>query len=237
MKIAIIDDSRLARAEIRRMVDDYPAVENCGEASNADEARTVISECEPDLLLLDIEMPGENGFELLASLQKVPDVIFTTAYDQFALKAFENNAVDYLVKPIDPERLEKALGRLVLKRENGREKAPDQIGVEDKVFVRDRGRCWFVTLKEVRFFETYGNYSWIYFNDEKALVSKSLNNLEERLDSDTFFRANRQFIINLNHIRTISPWNRESYRVEMSCGKKIDISRRRSQEFNEQLSL
>lgn len=237
MKIAIVDDSRLARAELKRLLEDYSIVEICAEASNAVEARAVIKEHNPDVMLLDIEMPGENGFELLSSLDKVPDVIFTTAYDEFAVKAFEQNAIDYLVKPIDPDRLEKALERVGLNQVNERKIPGDEMGLEDKVFVRDGEKCWFVKLKEVRFFETYGNYSRIYFKDEKPLVNKSLNSLQRRLSSKTFFRANRQYIINLEQIKDINPWNNESYQVTMSCGKEIRISRRKSQEFDELLSF
>lgn len=237
MKILIVDDSRLARSELKRLLTDYSEAEFCGEAANANEARIIIEEQAPDVILLDIEMPGENGFELLSSLDKVPEVIFTTAYDEFAVKAFEQNAIDYLVKPIDPDRLEKALERVVQEQDNGKEENQEQIGIEDKVFVKDGEKCWFVKLKEVRFFETYGNYSRIYFKTEKPLVDKSLNYLQTRLDPKKYFRANRQYIINLNHIKNISPWNRESYRVTMTCGKEINISRRKSQEFNERLSF
>lgn len=237
MKVLTVDDSRLARSEIKRLLENYPAIELCGEASNADEARISIEEHDPDVILLDIEMPGENGFELLASLDRVPEVIFTTAYDEFAVKAFEKNAIDYLMKPIDPDRLEKALERAALNQKKEVEKPQERIGAEDKVFVKDGDNCWFVQLKEVRFFETYGNYSRVFFKNEKPLVGKSLNYLQNRLDHKKFFRANRQYIINLDHIQEISPWNHESYRVKMSCGKEIDISRRKSQKFDKFLSF
>jgi two-component system, LytTR family, response regulator len=237
MKVLIVDDSRLARNELRRLLQKFPVVEICAEAANADQAREAIREYSPETIFLDIEMPGENGFELLASLDRVPGVIFTTAYDEFAVQAFEQNAVDYLVKPIDPGRLEKALDRAMNQSSVPRREAEEKMGPEDQVFVKDGEKCWFVKLKQIRFFETYGNYSKIYFDEEKVLVNKSLNYLEARLNPRRFFRANRQFIINLNHVKQIHPWNNEAFRVEMNCGTEIDISRRKSQRFKELLSF
>jgi len=237
MKTIIVDDSRLARSELKRLLEEYPAIELCGEASNAHEARAAIEKYDPDIILLDIEMPAENGFELLASLDKVPEVIFTTAYDEFAVKAFEQNAIDYLVKPIEPDRLEKALEKAILIQQNKNEYPQNKIGIEDKVFVKDGNKCWFIKLRDVRFFETYGNYSRVYFEKEKPLINKPLTYLEKRLNPKKFFRANRQYIISLNHIHDISHWNHEAFRVTMSCGKKIKISRRKSQKFNDLLSF
>lgn len=237
MKVLIIDDSRLARNELRRLLQKFPEVEICGEAANAEQAREAIREHSPETIFLDIEIPGENGFELLASLDRVPGVIFTTAYDEFAVQAFEQNAVDYLVKPIDPGRLGKALDRAVNQPSAPRREAEEKMGPEDQVFVKDGEKCWFVKLKQIRFFETYGNYSKIYFDEEKVLVNKSLNYLEARLNPRRYFRANRQFIINLNHVKRIHPWNNEAFRVEMNCGTEIDISRRKSQRFKELLSF
>ena len=237
MKVLIIDDARLARNELKRLIKAYPEIELCGEAANADEARKAIKNHNPELLLLDIQIPDEDGFELLESLDKVPEVIFTTAYHEFALKAFEKNAVDYLMKPIDPERLDEALKRVDPKSNFKETEKSDQLDPDDKVFVKDGEKCWFIVLKEIRYFETYGNYSKIYFKDEKALVHKSLNYLDSRLSPKTFFRANRQHIINLGHIKQIHLWGSGTFRVEMSCGNKIDISRRRSQTFKELLSF
>lgn len=237
MKTLIVDDSRLARSELKRLLKEYPEIELCGEASNAHEAREVIEKHDPDIILLDIEMPVENGFELLSSLDSVPEVIFTTAYDEFAVKAFEKNAIDYLVKPIEPERLESALDKAILSHQAKEQNPKNIIGIEDKVFVKDGDRCWFIKLKDVRLFETYGNYSRVYFAKEKPLINRSLSYLEERLNPKKFFRANRQHIINLHHIQDINLWSHESYIVNMSCGKQIKISRRNSQQFNNLLSF
>lgn len=237
MKALIVDDSRLARSELKRLLKKHPTIELCGEAANADEARKALEKYNPDILLLDIELPIENGFELLSSLDILPEVIFTTAYDEFALKAFEKNAIDYLVKPIEPDRLETALEKATLSQQNKNEFSNNKIGLEDKVFVKDGEKCWFIKLKNVRFFETYGNYSRVYFQGEKPLINKSLTYLENRLNPKKFFRASRQYIINLNHIKDINPWDHESYKVTMSCGKEVKISRRKSQKFNNLLSF
>ncbi|MEM8567982.1 MAG: LytTR family DNA-binding domain-containing protein [Bacteroidota bacterium] len=235
MKVLIVDDIRLARQELIRLLKDFPEIEVVGEASNAKEARNLIQENDPDLLLLDIQMPEEDGFSLLESLDDVPDVIFTTAFHEYALKAFESNALDYLVKPIDPDRLAIALEKYSSHRVSISKKS--MLDETSKVFVKDGERCWFVKLADVRFFETFGNYSKIHFNDEVAMVGKSLNYLESRLDPAKFFRASRQFIIHLEFVEEVIPWFSESLRVRMNSGEEIDISRRRSVKFKELLSF
>ncbi|MEM6525193.1 MAG: LytTR family DNA-binding domain-containing protein [Bacteroidota bacterium] len=235
MKVLIVDDIRLARQELIRLLKNFPEIEVVGEASNAKEARNLIQENDPDLLLLDIQMPEEDGFSLLESLDDVPDVIFTTAFHEYALKAFESNALDYLVKPIDPDRLAIALEKYSSHRVSISKKS--MLDETSKVFVKDGERCWFVKLADVRFFETFGNYSKIHFNDEVAMVGKSLNYLESRLDPAKFFRASRQFIIHLEFVEEVIPWFSESLRVRMNSGEEIDISRRRSVKFKELLSF
>src|SRR6267378_1708644 len=149
MKALIIDDERLARSEVRRLLSEFSWISVIGEAENADEALTKINELQPDLLFLDVQMPGKTGFELLESIRgEPPHVIFTTAYDEFALRAFEVNALDYLVKPITPERLALALSRV---REAGPPAVSDTpLRSSDHVLVRDGSRCWFIALHRIR---------------------------------------------------------------------------------------
>ena len=245
MKTLIVDDERLARIELRRLLQEYPKLDIVGEAANADEALKLIDELEPDLLFLDIQMPGKNGFELLAALKgSAPDVIFTTAYDEYAIKAFEFNALDYLLKPIDTERLKEAISRVEDNQGSGDahdKSEPDKIekilGPEDQVFVKDGDRCWFVKLSKVRLFESMGNYVRLYFEDQKPLVLKSLNSLEERLEPQTFFRANRKHIINLAWVEKIEPWFSGGLLVTLQGGDKIEISRRQTIRFKELMSL
>jgi two-component system, LytTR family, response regulator len=244
MRTLIIDDERLARAELRRLLDNFPKIDIIGEAANADEALPMIEELQPELLFLDIQMPGKNGFELLQSIEgKAPEVIFTTAYDEYALKAFEFNALDYLLKPVELQRLSEAINRVEEERQlmANQPDAPKAnaklLGEADQVFVKDGEKCWFVRLGKVRLFESMGNYVRLYFDDQKPLVLKSLNALEDRLDPATFFRANRKHIINLQWIDKIEPWFSGGLLVTLRGGDKIEISRRQAIRFKDLLSL
>ncbi|HNI12795.1 MAG TPA: LytTR family DNA-binding domain-containing protein, partial [bacterium] len=189
----------------------------------------------PDLVFLDIQMPGEDGFALLASLESTPEIIFTTAYDQFALKAFEVNALDYLLKPIDPKRLADALQKISSQESSATPTGP--LTDNDQVFVKDGDRCWFVRLKQIRLMESEGNYTRLYFDKEKPLILRSLNQLEVRLDPKVFFRASRQHIINMQWIETIEPWFDGGLNVTLKSGPQVKISRRQAQKFRELTSL
>lgn len=245
MKALIVDDERLARNELKRLLENFPKVNIVGEASNADEAIQLIDELTPDLLFLDIQMPGKNGFELLQSLEgHVPEVIFTTAYDEYAIKAFEFNALDYLLKPVELQRLSEAVHRVEEELLHDDEKRKQQadgtakvLGEDDQVFVKDGEKCWFVRLGKVRLFESMGNYVRLYFDDQKPLVLKSLNALEERLDPKTYFRANRKHIINLQWIDKIEPWFSGGLLVTLKGGDRVEISRRQAIRFKEMMSL
>jgi two-component system LytT family response regulator len=210
-----------------------------GEAVNADDAMDKIQEFKPDLLFLDIQMPGKTGFEMLEELDSVPTVIFVTAYDEYALKAFEYNALDYLLKPIEPKRLEETVNKLLEKK---RKKTAVELDKEtllesDQVFVKDGERCWFVKLEAVRLFESEGNYVRIYFSDNKPLILRTLNYLDERLDGKTFFRANRKHIVNLKWINSIEPWLNGGLLVKLKDGQKVEVSRRQAIKFKDMLSL
>jgi two-component system LytT family response regulator len=244
MKALLIEDERLARNELRRLLAKHPDIAIVGEAANADEARAHIAEFHPDLVFLDIQMPGDDGFALLESLEPpLPQVIFTTAYDEFAVKAFEFNALDYLLKPIDPARLAAALERLRSHAEaaaGGRAASPGRpahLTPEDKVFVREGERCWFVEVKSIRLMESEGNYTRVHFGDAQPQLFRSLNAMEERLDPRCFFRANRRQIINLAWIERIEPWFSGGLLVHLKSGPKIELSRRQAQAFREQMSL
>ena len=221
LKVILIDDERLARSELKRLLQEFPDVEIIGEAANANEGIEKIEVLNPDLVFLDIQMPGKTGFDMLTQLEKAPHVIFVTAYDEYALKAFEVNALDYLMKPVEPRRLADALLKVRQKDEeellsyNNR----GMLSEHDQVFVKDGERCWFVKLSEVRLFESVGNYAKVFFGTNKPLILKSLNALEERLDEKVFFRANRKHIINLRMI------------------EKIEVSRRQAVKFKEMMSL
>lgn len=238
MKALIIDDERLARVELRRLLTPFKEIEIVGEAVNVDDAIKQIEHLNPDLIFLDIQMPGKNGFELLEELDSVPTVVFTTAYDEYALKAFDYNAMDYLLKPIEPQRLEETIKKLSEKRQ--RESIPvseHTLTENDQVFVKDGERCWFVKLATVKLFESEGNYVRLYFDEFKPLILRTLNYLDERLDNKTFFRANRKHIINLKWIENIEPWLNGGLLVKLKGGQKIEVSRRQAIKFKETLSL
>ena len=184
-------------------------------------------------------MPGKNGFELLEELDSVPTVIFTTAYDEYALKAFEYSALDYLLKPIEPKRLEEAIKKVLSasKKEDKKEAQSNALKEDDQVFVKDGDRCWFVKLATVKLFESEGNYVRLYFDDNKPLILKTLNYLDERLDNKTFFRANRKHIINLKWVENIEPWLNGGLLVKLKGGNKIEVSRRQAAKFKDMLSL
>lgn len=238
----IVEDSRLARLELSTMLQAHPEIEIVAEADNADAAQPLIEMHDPDLLFLDIHMPGRDGFELLESLETVPGVIFTTAYDEYAIKSFEFNALDYLLKPVSPERLAQAIDRFM--KQIAREFAEDRSGLEGgfldpdkRVFVKDGEKCWLVRLGDIRMFEVYGNYSRVYFEGYKPLILRSLNQLEERLAPETFFRANRQQIINVNHVEKVDTWFNGRLKVTMQGGSEVEISRRQAVKFKDMLSL
>ncbi len=242
MKALIIDDERLARVELRRLLDPHKEISIVGEAVNADDAMQKIDELKPDLIFLDIQMPGKTGFEMLQQLEKTPQVIFTTAYDEFALKAFEVNALDYLLKPIEPKRLSDAIHKLTASdqrevRSEGEFVNNSILSESDQVFVKDGERCWFVKLSDIRLFESVGNYAKVFFGTNKPLILKSLNALEERLDEKVFFRANRKHIINLRMIEKIEPYFNGGLLLELKGGEKIEVSRRQTVKFKEMMSL
>lgn len=240
-KALIIDDERLARNELKKLLQEFPEVEVIGEAANATEGIEKIEDLSPDLVFLDIQMPGKTGFDMLLELEKAPHVIFTTAYDEFALKAFEVNALDYLMKPVEPKRLADALHKLQQAEEKEMAALANAqrslLTENDQVFVKDGERCWFVKLSEVRLFESVGNYAKVYFATNKPLILKSLNALEDRLDEKTFFRANRKHIVNLRMIDKVEPYFNGGLLLDLKGGEKIEVSRRQAVKFKEMMSL
>jgi two-component system, LytTR family, response regulator len=245
IRAIIIDDERLARNELKKLLQEFPEIEVIAEAANASEGIEKIDSFNPDLVFLDIQMPGKTGFDMLSELDKAPDVIFTTAYDDYALKAFEVNALDYLLKPVEPRRLADALQKLHLEESRDREGVSEEdipvnktlLHESDQVFVKDGERCWFVKLGDIRLFESVGNYAKIYFGANKPLILKSLNALEERLDEKIFFRANRKHIVNLRLIDKIEPYFNGGLLLELKGGEKIEVSRRQTVKFKEMMSL
>lgn len=242
-KTILVEDERLAREELKSLLKDYLEIDIIAEAKNGEEGIALIKEQKPDLVFLDINMPGMNGFEMLKHLEEIPRVIFVTAYDEYALKAFEVNALDYILKPVDPERLREAIQKLsseddfVSAQSAGIARKDRFLTVNDRVFIKDGEKCWFVELSKVRMLESDGNYVKVYFDNFRPLILRSLNSFEERLDPEHFFRANRKFIINLQWVSSIENWFNGGLQVELREGEKVEISRRQAIRFKELMSL
>jgi two-component system LytT family response regulator len=239
MKIFIVEDSRLARQELRTLLAAIPDADIVGEAAELAPARDAIETLAPELLLLDVELPGATGFDLLDQLEHLPLVVFTTAYDQHALAAFERNALDYLLKPIAPERLEAALAkaRERLRPASALAPASSLKGADDMVFLRDGERCWFVRLGDIAGFESCGNYAQAWFDGQRPLINRTLTSLEEKLDPQLFFRASRSHLINLRWVQGIEPWSNDGYRVTLRDGHQVEVSRRQAKLLREKLEL
>ena len=238
MKALIVDDSKLARQELRHLLKDFDDVEIVGEAENAEIALEKLDKLSPDILFLDIQMPGKNGFQLLQELESAPEVIFVTAYDEYALEAFEHNALDYLKKPIRGDRLaaaiEKAASNLLARKRRAGE---DKLGLSDQVFVKDGENCWFIELSQIRLFQIDGNNTKVFFENEQPLIPKSLSYMEQRLSEKYFFRANRQEIINLKWVEKIEPWFSGTIKAYLKGGEEVEVSRRQSIRFKELMSF
>jgi len=228
LRVILVDDERLAREEIKRHFQDYPDVELCGEAEDIDQASVLIHEHRPDLLLLDIQMPGGSGFDLLESLTDLPEVIFVTAFDHYAVKAFEANALDYLVKPVRSERFAKAMDKIMQRFREMPTQDPQQ---EQKIFVKEGDRIYLLKVRDIYRIESSGNYARIYTDSNKLLIKRSLNQLEKTLDPNHFFRINRNEIIQLRFVQYIETLPKSRLMVRLQSGTELIVSARQSVAF------
>jgi len=237
MRAIIIDDERLARQELRNLLAAHKEVEVIAECHNAQSAKEKIAELNPDVIFLDIQMPGKTGLELIEEVSALPDVVFVTAYDEYAIKAFEVNAYDYLLKPVSPMRLAETIKKLTLKETAEKKENTTPLKENDQVFIKDGEKTWFVRLTNIRLFESEGNYVRVYFDNFRPLILRSLNSLEERLDEKTFFRASRKHIINLSWVEGIETWFNGGLMVKLKGGQEIEISRRQAVKLKDMMSL
>lgn len=242
LKAVIVEDSRLARNELKELLKAHNEIELIGEAENVDEGFELINSTNPDLLFLDINMPEKDGFELLEMLDDVPITIFTTAFDDYAIKSFEYNAFDYLLKPISQKRFSSSITKVIEKSTskpltNGNEEEGGGLSLDKQIFIKDGENCWLVKIQDISLFEIVGNYTRVFFDSNKPLIYKSLAQIEEKLPSHVFFRANRQQIININHVKKVVSWFNGKLKIEMNSGEEIEISRRQSYIFKDQLSF
>lgn len=242
IKTVIVEDSRLARNEIKELLKLHPELELVGEAENVDEGFELINATKPHLLLLDINMPEKDGFELLEMLDEVPITVFTTAFDEYAIKSFEYNALDYLLKPINDKRFGQAIEKVKIKLEGTTTASSTTSTIEkltnsSQIFIKDGEKCWLVKIGDILLFEIVGNYSRVYFQDQKPMLYKSLNQVEEKLPEENFFRVNRQQIINMNFIKNVVPWFNGKLKLVMNNGEEVEVSRRQSYIFKDKMSL
>ncbi len=239
LRVLIVDDARLARQELRTLLSALPWVQCVGEADDVPAAREAIAALAPDLVLLDVQMPSGTGFDVLDGLERVPSVVFVTAYDTYAVRAFRANALDYLVKPVEAPRLLEALERA--RHHAALDTEPPTVhgtlGAQDQVFVREGERCWFVSIAEIRRLVVDGNYTRLWFRDQNALLARSLSALEARLPSDLFFRANRNTLVNLRRIRAVTPSIGDGYDLALDDGSEVEVSRRQARELRERMGL
>ncbi|QCX01105.1 response regulator transcription factor [Aggregatimonas sangjinii] len=240
IKTVIVEDSRLARNELKELIKSHPEIDLVGEAENVDEGVALIEAVKPDLLFLDINMPEKDGFELLEMLEEVPITVFTTAYDEYAIKSFEYNALDYLLKPINEKRfalaMEKVKTKLESKAENETVTAKRLTG-NSQIFIKDGDKCWLVKIGDISLLEIVGNYTRVFFEDQNPMLYKSLNQVEEKLPEKYFFRANRQQIINTNFIKNVVPWFNGKLKLTMQNDEEVEVSRRQSYLFKDRMSL
>lgn len=237
MKAIIIDDERLARQELKNLLAAHKEIEVVAECANAEEAKEKIASISPDVIFLDIQMPGKTGLELLEEISALPEVVFVTAYDEYAIRAFEINALDYLLKPVQSQRLAETIKKLLNKEAGERKENNSPLNDEDQVFVKDGEKCWFVTLSNIRLFESEGNYVRVYFDNYRPLILRSLNSLETRLSEKSFFRASRKHIINLKWVDTIETWFNGGLMVKLKGGQEVEISRRQAVKLKDIMSL
>lgn len=241
IKAVIVEDSRLARNELKELIKGYSQIEVIGEAENVDDGFALLNNELPDLLFLDINMPEKDGFELLEMLDDVPITIFTTAFDEYAIKSFEYNALDYLLKPINEKRFAQAIEKVVEKLSKNSEATTkentERLTGNSQIFIKDGEKCWLIKVGDISHFEIVGNYTRVFFLDEKPMLYKSLNQVEEKLPEKYFFRANRQQIINTNFITNVVPWFNGKLKLTMANGEEIEVSRRQSYLFKDKMSL
>ncbi len=237
--VFIIDDERLAREELKMLLQAIEMVELIGEASSGEEAKRLLPSLEPDILLVDINMPGMNGIEFVKGLNNPPYVIFVSAHEDHAISAFSVGAFDYLLKPINPSRLMESFNRILHDEQDDWDSAKEQplekkkLTITDKVYIRDGEKSWFVPLTDIRLFESDGNYVKVHFHQNKPMLLRSLNSFQELLDPHFFFRANRKHIVNIEWISSVETWFNGGLMVELKTGEKIEISRRQAIRFKE----
>lgn len=237
MRAIIVEDSRLARVELKQQLAQFNDIELMAEAENAEQGIKLIEQNQPDLLFLDINLPGMDGFSLLEKLNHIPQVIFTTAYDEYAVKSFEVNALDYLLKPITRDRLGASIDKARQLFNDTQSNTNQTLSANSRFFVKEKEQCWLVELQQVQLFESIGNYTRLYFEQHKPMIYKSLSQIEKRLPLGQFFRANRSELINMQYVTNVEMALNGNLIISLENGKLVELSRRQASEFKKCMSL
>ena len=247
IRALIVDDEPLARERIRDLLQDENDIDVVGESANGIDAVSDIREKVPDLIFLDVQMPGLDGFEVVEKVgfNKMPQVIFTTAYDQYALRAFEVHALDYLLKPFDRGRFQNALGRamkyLKLKKDGDFKFRLRELLSEvkqerkylDRLIIKSEGRIFFLKVDEIDWIEAAGNYLTLHAGKDNHLLRETMNCMETKLDPDRFFRIHRSTIVNIERIKEIHPMFNGEYVIILKNNKELNLSRKYREKFKE----
>lgn len=245
-RIVIIDDEPLARNLVMEYLASYPQLKVEAECNNGYEGLKAIQQFKPDLIFLDIQMPKINGFEMLELLEESPSVIFTTAFDEYAIKAFEANAVDYLLKPFSEERFKAAMEKWMSQQQEGALVSPpikkllenERMQEENnRIVVKNHNEITIVPVSEVVYMEAYDDYVKIFTKDSYFLKKKTMNFYEATLDPSQFFRTHRSYIINLSELTRIESYEKNSYIALLKSGKKIPLSRTGYSKLKEKLGI
>ena len=242
IKALIVDDEALARNRIREMLKKDSEIQLVGECANGREALEVIRERAPHLLFLDVQMPEMDGFTMLKALprEQMPTVVFVTAFDQYALRAFEVYALDYILKPFDAERFNRALyhAKAQIRQVRGSVlnqglldlltdlKEKPKTKIPERLVIKTGGRVSFLKTAEIDWIESEGNYVRLHVGKDTHLLRETLNQMEDRLDSNQFLRIHRSTIVNLDRIKELQPWFHGEYRVLLQDGKQLLLSRK-----------
>ena len=250
IRALIVDDEPLARRRIKSLLAHDQSVEVIGECSDGYKAITSISELTPDLVFLDVQMPAIDGFEVIKTIgaEQMPTVIFVTAYDQYALKAFEVNALDYLLKPFDRKRFQKTLERAKamirgLQNGNVNNQLLSLLGdlrreqkTPDRFIIKSGGRVVFLRVEEIDWMSTVGNYVRLQVGRDSHLMRETMTGMESKLDPVRFMRIHRSTIVNLDRIKEMQPWAKGEYVVILRDGTRLIMSRRYRERLNERLN-
>jgi len=233
----IIEDSELARFELKTLLRDYPQVELVGEADSVPAAISLVSKLKPDLILVDIDLPGGSIFDVLDQVELLPALIFTTAFEQHALESFRYNTIDYLLKPVHKNELARALGKIDFLGNVSKDSLQTDTDTNERVLIKDGEKCWMVKSDEIRLVEAIGNYCRVYFNDNAPMIYRTLSKMEEKLPKRNFVRANRSQLVNLDHIKSSTPLKSGVLNLYLHDGTEVSVSRRQTAKLKELLRL